>query len=96
MIIKLVQKTKRAIIKHKVISWLMLDAFCLLMCLELIYLVPELKQKLPESMALLAMIFIISAMFSSINHPVAQNVFMGLSIGTVVISILIKVASFII
>lgn len=96
MIIKLVQKTKRAIIKHKVISWLMLGAFCLLMCLELIYLVPELKQKLPESMALLAMIFVILAMFIGINHPVAQNVFMGLSIGTVVISILIKIASFII
>lgn len=96
MIIKLVQKTKRAIVKHKVISWLMLGAFYLLANLELIYLVPGLAQDLPEVMAQLGGIFIILAMFSSINHPVAQNVFMGLSIGTIVISILIKVASFII
>lgn len=96
MIVKLAQKTKHAIIKHKVISVLMLGTFYLFANLELIYLVPGLAQDLPEIMAQLGGIFIISAMFSSINHPVAQNVFMGLSIGTAIISILIKLASFII
>lgn len=96
MIIKLAQKTKHAIIKHKVISWLILGAFCLLACLELIYLVPELKQKLPESMALLAMIFVTLAMFIGIYHPVAQTIFTDLAIGADVIAVLIKVALFII
>lgn len=96
MIVKLAQKAKCAIIKHKVISWLMLGAFCLLMCLELIYLVPELKQKLPESMALLAMIFVSFSMLNDADHPVAQKIFMDLAIGTDVIAVLIKLASFII
>jgi len=96
MIIKLAQKTKRAIIKHKVISLLMLGAFCFLACLELICLVPELKQKLPGSMASLAMILVIIAMFSGIDHPDAQKILMSLAIGTDVISVLLKLASCII
>lgn len=96
MIIKLAQKAKRAIIKHKVISLLILGVFCFLACLELIYLVPELKQKLPGSMALLSMILVIIAMFGGIDHPDVRKILMGSAIGADVTAVLIKVTSVII